>query len=250
MSWNGVLKLLKLDEYSMRLPICAEKIECPNSRQILFLAVWALGAFSTSGNAKIERLQCELFGFVDAHDARQIRRLLSPWAEAEDVTFHATFDKYGKQRLFTTLVRIVPRTDDKYRESHTLQVYQMLQQLRDSRFRGRQAASQSWVLKSELTVSGELFTHRGWARSYIRNVPFWRRWRADTSVINHVMFSASGVQKIVFSDSDRFDQLRQYAGQADHEVEVNGVIAGFDGPYPIVTVRSYRLQQSLETHED
>jgi len=205
---------------------------------------------ATSGSAEVENLKLELFGFVNMDDARQIRWLLEPWAKPEDVTFHAPVDKNGRDRLFTTLVKIKPRTDNKYKESHTLDVYQMVRQLKDQRFRGRQAGSQPRVIKSEGTVSGDLFAHPGWARSYIRNVPFWRRWRADTSAVNHAMLAGTWDQKFVFSDNDEFDQLRQDAGQSDREVEVKGVIAGFDGPYPIVSVRSYRLEQIIKTQED
>ena len=55
---------------------------------------------------------------------------------------------------------------------------------------------------------------------------------------------------MVFSDNHLFDQLRQDAATTDQEVEVEGVIAGFDGPYPVVSIRSYRLEQMTKAQQD
>ncbi len=214
------------------------------------LAICLIAGLTAISNAQIESLKFELFGVVSSDDERQIRRRLELWAEPEEVTFHTPVDKNGRKRLFSTLIKIKPRTDDKYSESHTLDTYQILQQLKDQRFRGRPAASQPWIVKSEAKITGELFAHPGWARSYIRNVPFWRHWRAQTSVINHAMLAGTWEQKVVFSDNHLFDQLRQDAATTDQEVEVEGVIAGFDGPYPVVSIRSYRLEQMTKAQQD
>ena len=216
----------------------------------ILLTIYLIAGMAVSSNAEIEKLKFELFGVVSSDDERQIRRRLEPWAEAEGVTFHTPVDKNGRERLFSTLIKIKPRTDDKFSESHTLDTYQILQQLKDQRFRGRQAGSQPWIVKSEAKIKGELFAHPGWARSYIRNVPFWRHWRAQTSVINHAMLAGTWEQKVVFSHNDLFDRLRHDAAKTDKEVEVEGVIAGFDGPYPVVSIRSYRLDQKAKTQQD
>ena len=220
------------------------------SRFGIVLTICLIAGVTVSGNAEIENLKFELFGVVSSDDERQIRRRLEPWAEPEGVTFHTPIDKNGRDRLFSTLIKVRPRTDDKFSESHTLDTYQILQQLKDQRFRGRQAGSQPWIVKSEAKISGEVFAHPGWARSYIRNVPFWRHWRAQTSVINHAMLAGTWEQKVVFSHNDLFDQLRQDTAETDKEVEVEGVIAGFDGPYPVVSIRSYRLEQMAKTGQD
>ena len=214
------------------------------------LTICLIAGLTAISNAEIEYLKFELFGVVSSDDERQIRRRLELWAEPEEVTFHTPVDKNGRKRLFSTLIKIKPRTDDKYSESHTLDTYQILQQLKDQRFRGRQAGSQPWIVKSEVKINGEVFAHPGWARSYIRNVPFWRHWRAQTSVINHAMIAGTWDQKVVFSDNEKFDQLRQDAAKTDREVKVKGVIAGFDGPYPVVSVRSYRFEQKAKTKKN
>ena len=222
----------------------------PKSHFSIFLTISLIVGLAASSNAEIENLKFELFGVVSSDDERQIRRRLEPWAEPEGVTFHTPVDKNGRERLFSTLIKVKPRTDDKYSESHTLDTYQILQQLKDQRFRGRQAGSQPWIVKSEAKIKGELFAHPGWARSYIRNVPFWRHWRAQTSVINHAMLAGTWEQKVVFSHNDLFDQLRHDAAKTDQEVEVEGVVAGFDGPYPVVSIRSYRLEQMTKTKQN
>ena len=222
----------------------------PISHFGIFLTISLIVGLTASSNAEIENLKFELFGVVSNDDERQIRRRLEPWAEPEGVTFHTPVDKNGRERLFSTLIKVKPRTDDKFSESHTLDTYQILQQLKDQRFRGRQAGSQPWIVKSEAKIKGALFAHPGWARSYIRNVPFWRHWRAQTSVINHAMLAGTWEQKVVFSANDLFDRLRNDAANTDQEVELEGVVAGFDGPYPVVSIRSYRFEQMTKANQN
>jgi hypothetical protein len=214
---------------------------------LLILSVFLLAGITSPGNAEVESIQIHLFGFVNSDDARQIRRLLTPWADPEDVSFHAPVDKHGRQRHFTTVVEVIPRRGkNKYNESRTLDIYNITRQLNDQRFRGSQIGGRPWVAKSEATITGHLYAHPGWSRSYIRNVPFWRRWRADTSAVNHTMVAGGWEEKIVFSDNDKFDLLRQEAGQGDQAVEVKGQITGFDGPYPVMSVRQFRVEYMVE----
>jgi hypothetical protein len=218
----------------------------------MLLAVFLIAGFTYSSLAEVETVKIEMFGFVTNEDARQIRRLLEPWAKPQDVKFYPAKDKKGRERPFAMVVEIIPRRDNKYRESHTLDIYRIMRQLKDNRFRGRQSSGangRSRVLKTEATVSGNLFAHPGWSRSYIRNVPFWRRWRADTSAVNHAMIARGWDEKIVFADSDEFDDLRREAGQDGRRVKVRGTIVGFDGPYPIMSVRDHRLEYVIEPKE-
>ena len=53
-------------------------------------------------------------------------------------------------------------------------------------------------------------------------------------------------QKIVFSDNAEFDQLRRKAGQDGRVTEITGQIADFDGPYPVLSVGKFRLQELVE----
>jgi hypothetical protein len=219
----------------------------PFQFSIFCLAVLLLIGFTYPSVAEVETLQIHLFGFVNGDDARQIRRLLKPWADPENVKFHSAVDEHGRESLFTTVVEITPRKGaNPYRESHTFDVYGIMRQLNDQRFRGSQSPSQAWVAKTEATVTGTLFAHAGWSRSYIRNVPFWRNWRGDTSVVSHALVAGRWDQKFVFSDNDEFDQLKQEAGQRNGVVEIKGKIAGFDGPYPVMSVRKYRVEYIVE----
>ena len=213
---------------------------------LLILSALLFAGFTNPTHAEVESLQIHLFGFVNNDDARQIRRLLKPWADPENVTFSAAVDKNGRERHFTTIVEVTPRRGkNPYNEGRTFDIYDITRQLNDQRFRGSQAGSQAWVAKSEATITGNLYAHPGFSRSYIRNVPFWRRWRADTSEINHAMV-VGWDQKAVFSGNDKFDELIQEANQGVSGVEVKGQVVGFDGVYPVISVRDFRVEYLVE----
>ncbi len=209
---------------------------------VIFAGLLIFTGMSTLSFAEVATLKIEISDVVSNADARQIRRLLEPWADAEDITFYTPVGKNGKKRLFTTVVEVKPRRGaSKYSVTHTFDVYDIMRQLNDSRFRGRHGLAQSRVLKTEATIRGDMFAHPGFARSYIRNVPSWRRWRPDTSYIHHAMTAGSEEQKFVFSPNAEFDRLRLDAANNQKEVEVHGTITGFDGPYPIVSVQKYQV---------
>ena len=213
---------------------------------LLILSMFLFAGFTNSSHAEVESVKIHLFGFVNGDDARQIRRLLKPWANPEDVSFYAPVDKKGRKRHFTTIVEVTPRRGkNPYNEGRTFDIYDIIRQLNDQRFRGSQSGGKAWVTKSEATVTGNIYAHPGFSRSYIRNVPFWRRWRADTSEINHAMV-VSPDQKVVFSDGDKFDELIQEANQGVNGVEVKGQIVGFDGVYPVISVRDFRVEYLVE----
>ncbi len=192
-------------------------------------------------------LKIEISDVVNNADARQIRRLLEPWADPEDITFSTPVDKHGRTRHFTTVVEIKPRQGvSKYSETHTFDVYNITRQLNDSRFRGRHGLGNARVLKTDVTIRGNLFAHPGFARSYIRNVPSWRRWRPETSNIQHAMTTRNQGQNFVFDASPEFDQMRTDVGNNGKPVEVQGVVAGFDGVYPIISVKKYTVGYHLK----
>ena len=192
-------------------------------------------------------LKIEISDVVNNADARQIRRLLEPWADPEDITFSTPVDKHGRTRHFTTVVEIKPRQGvSKYSETHTFDVYNITRQLNDSRFRGRHGLGNARVLKTDVTIRGDLFAHPGFARSYIRNVPSWRRWRPETSNIQHAMTTRNQGQNFVFDASPEFDQMRTDVGNNGKPVEVQGVVTGFDGAYPILSVKKYAVGYHLK----
>ena len=214
---------------------------------LTFVVVLLFVGISMVSMAEVAVLKIEISDVVSNADARQIRRLLEPWADAKDINFEIPVDKKGRKRIFSTLVKIKPRQGvSEYSETHTFDVYDIMRQLNDSRFRGRHGIGFSRVLKTEAKIRGELFAHPGFARSYLRNVPAWRRWRPDTSNIHHAMTAGNEEQKFVFSTNPEFDQLRIDAANNDKPVQVQGEIIGFDGPYPIVSVRKYDVGYHLK----
>lgn len=215
------------------------------------LAVFLFVEFTAAGDAKRGTIQIELSGFVSHDDARQIRRLLKPWANPEDVVFKPAYDKKKRKRHFSTVVEITPRRgENSYSESHTFDIYNIMRQLNDQRFRGSQIGQRPRVAKTEATVSGNLFAYAGWSRSHVRAVPYWRRWREHTSDFDHALTTDGSNQHVVFSDNDEYHKLRRDAieGRGDESVEIEGKIVGFDGPYPVMSIRKFRVDYKIETN--
>lgn len=205
------------------------------------LFLFLLTGISTQSVAELETLKIEITDVVSNADAMKLRRLLSPWAEAKDITFHTPVDKNGRKRLFSTVVKIKPRKGiSKYSETHAFDVYDIMRQLKDSRYRGRHGLGQVRLLKTEATIRGTMFAHFGLTRSSIRDIPRRAQWRPQNSEIHHALNAGNGNQKFVFKSSPEFDQLRNDAAKGNSDVEVQGEIVGFDGPYPIVKVKSYK----------
>ena len=205
----------------------------------LGFAIFLISTVTTPGRAEVEKLRVQIFGTVSNYDAQQIRRLLSPWVDAQNVNFVKAVDEHGRESQFTTVVEITPRREE-------VDIDDIVRQLKDQRFRGRPSVSRPWVVKVDVTVTGALFTHAGWSRSSVRNVPSWRRWRPETSELKHALNLGGMRQKMVFSESEGFDQLRQKAGKGDRIVEIQGQIVGFDGPYPILSVKTSRVQYMVQ----
>lgn len=198
--------------------------------------------FSTVSMAELKTLRIEISDVISGSDAIKLKRLLSPWVDAKDITFSTPVDKNGKKRLFTTVVELKPRSgDSKWTESHVFDVYDIMRQLKDSRYRGRHGISQVRLLKTEATVRGTLFAHPAHGRSNIRDVPAWARWRPHTSEIHHAFRATKDGQNFVFMHSPEFDQLRTDMANSDREIDLKGKVVGFDGPYPIMRVQSYKL---------
>ena len=206
------------------------------------LFLFLLSSISTLSFAEIRSLKIEISDVVSFADALKIRRLLAPWAEAKDITFHTPVDKNGKKRLFSTVVEVIPRRGvSKYSETHHFDVYDIMRQLKDSRYRGRHGLGQVRLIKTEATVRGTMFAHHGFTRGNIRDIPGWARHRPYTSEIQHAIRTSKDDQKFVFSASKEFDQLRHDAVNNNSEVEIQGEIVGFDGAYPILKVRTYKF---------
>ena len=127
---------------------------------LLILSMFLFASFTNPSHAEVESVQVHLFGVVNNDDARQIRRLLKPWANPEDVSFYAPVDKNGLKRHFTTIVEVTPRRGkNPYNEGRTFDIYDIIRQLSDQRFRGSQTGGRAWVTKSEATVTGNIYAH-------------------------------------------------------------------------------------------
>lgn len=201
------------------------------------LALWLFVNLSQA-EAEIEKLQIHFFGSaLSNYDKQQVRRLLSPFVEPKNVKFYTDVDRHGRELPYSTVVEITP--DREY-----VKVYKIIRQLQDQRFKGKQAVSHSWSVKTEATITGNLFKYVGWSRSHIRHVPFWRRWQ-QTSSVKHAFDTGNMRNKIVFSNNEEYYKLIEKAGGGER-VEIRGQIAGFDGPYPVMSVRKFRVEQPVE----
>ncbi len=198
--------------------------------------------FCAVSMAELKTLKVEISDVISSSDAIKLKRLLSPWVDAKDITFSTPIDKNGKKRLFSTVVELKPRSGvSKYTESHIFDVYDIMRQLKDSRYRGRHGISQVRLLKTKVTVRGTMFAHPAYGRSNIRDVPAWARWRPQTSEIHHAFRATKDGQKFVFTHSPEFDQLRTDLAHNNREIEMESKVVGFDGPYPIMRVQTYKL---------
>ena len=209
----------------------------------IFVTLGLIVGVTTLSVAEMKSLKLEISDYVSNADARQIRRLLAPWADAKDISFHTPVDKKGRKRLFATVVEVKPRRGvSKYSETHAFDVYDIMRQLKDSRFRGRHGLGQIRILKTEATIQGNIFTYPAISRSHVNEVPGWALWARGTSQLLHALQADGDGQKFVFTASPEFDRLRiDIAKSNNKKVEVKGRIVGFDGPYPIVSVTSYKL---------
>lgn len=208
----------------------------------VLLFLFLIVGISTQSMAEVVTLKVEISDVVSLTDAIKIRRLLSPWADAKDITFHRPVDKNGRERLFSTVVEVKPRTGiSKYSETHTFDVYDITRQLKDSRYRGRHGIGQVRLLKTEAKVRGTMFAYPGFTRGSVRDIPAWARRRPHTSEIHHALNAGNGNQKFVFKSSPEFDQLRIDVSKGNNEVEVEGKIVAFDGPYPVLKVHTYKV---------
>ena len=206
------------------------------------LFVFLICGISTLSVAELKSLKIEINDVISVADAIKIRHLLTPWVEPKDVSFSTPVDKNGKKRLFSTVVEVKPRQGvSKFSETHHFDVYDIMRQLKDSRYRGRHGISQVSLLKTEATVKGRLFSYPGFSRSSIKEIPVWARHRPHTSELLHALTTGQDDQKFVFTSSPEYDQLRIDAAQKNEEVEVQGRVVGFDGPYPILRVTDYKI---------
>lgn len=216
----------------------------------VMLVLLLVVGFCTVGMAELKTLKIEVSDVISGSDAIKLKRLLSPWVDAKDITFSTPVDKNGKKRLFSTVVELKPRSgDSKYTESHIFDVYDIMRQLKDSRYRGRHGISQIRLLKTEATVRGTMFAHPAYGRSNIRDVPAWARWRPQTSEIHHAFRATKDGQKFVFTHSPEFDQLRTDLANNNREIEMEGKVVGFDGPYPILRVQTYKLGPRVKQNQ-
>lgn len=223
-----------------------------NSTRIfcVMLMLLLVVGFCTVSMAELKTLKVEISDVISGSDAIRLKRLLSPWVDAKDITFSTPVDKNGNKRLFSTVVELKPRSgDSKYTESHIFDVYDIMRQLKDSRYRGRHGISQVRLLKTEATVRGTMFAHPAYGRSNIRDVPAWARWRPQTSEIHHAFRATKDGQKFVFTHSPEFDQLRTDLANNNREIEMEGKVVGFDGPYPILRVQTYKLGPRVKQNE-
>ncbi len=193
------------------------------------LAVAALVAsLATSAGAAVDKLDLYLYGGITGASKKQIRRVLSPHADPENISFRQMVKKDGTEHPWVTVVTIEPRGDH-------LNLYDVTRRIKDAR--GVNDGRILW--KTDLTATGDLRAHYGYTRRSFGWIPAWTPARGMmTSGLWHHLYAEGSGERVVFHENDEYDRLR-LAPRDGGDVKIRGRIAGFDGPYPVVVLGEY-----------
>jgi hypothetical protein len=187
-----------------------------------------VAALATSASAAVDKLDLYLYGGITGASKKQIRRILSPYADADAISFRQMVRPDGTEHPWVTVVTIEPRG------AH-LSLYAATRAIRDAR--GVNDGRILW--KTDLTATGDLRAHYGYTRRSFGWIPQWTaaRGMATSGLWHHLYANGSG-ERVVFHENEAYDRLR-LAPHDGGDVKIRGRIAGFDGPYPVVVLGEY-----------
>lgn len=194
----------------------------------LFAVVVLAAALATSAAAAVDKLDLYLYGGITGASKKQIRRVLSPYADPEAITFRQMLKPDGTEHPWVTVVTIQPR-------GARLDLYDVTRRIKDAR--GVNDGRVLW--KTDLTATGDLRAHYGYTRRSFGWIPEWTAARGMvTSGLWHHLYAQGSGERMVFHGNEQYDRLR-LAPRDGGDVKIRGRIAGFDGPYPIVVLGEF-----------
>ncbi len=195
--------------------------------RVLTIAALLTG-LAASATAAVDKLDLYLYGGITGASRKQIRRVLSPYADADSITFRQMIKPDGTEHPWVTVVTIQPR-------GARLDLYDVTRRIKDAR--GVNDGRILW--KTDLTATGDLRAHYGYTRRSFGWIPEWTAARGMvTSGLWHHLYAQGSGERMVFHENEQYDRLR-LAPHDGGDVKIRGRIAGFDGPYPIVVLGEF-----------
>ncbi|MEO2003964.1 MAG: hypothetical protein ABGY41_07670 [Candidatus Poribacteria bacterium] len=195
--------------------------------------------FVSAAQGEVEKLDLYLYGGISGASKKQIRRNLSPWVAAENISFRQMVRADGSEHPWVTVVSIVP-------QGKHLDMYDIVRRIKD--VRGVNDGRVLW--KTDITASGDLRAHYGYSRRSFGWIPSWVQARGrPTSGLWHHMYAGGSGERLVFHENEAYDRLR-LASHDGGNVRVRGRIAGFDGPYPVVVLGEFEEVEKVEDSDD
>jgi hypothetical protein len=203
------------------------------SRWIFPLTITILLFAIISASAEIQSVKFHILGYFTNYQEQRVKHALSPWVDEEEIEFKDMGN-------FVTVVEIKPK------KHRALKLYRILKQLKDTRLRGERAEGGHLLWRTEATAVGQVYRHQHWFHRfrYPREQP--ALWVADRGQAFLMEYSkeADDLQMMVTDEINR-EMVRRMPGEEpifplDYpDVIVNGVVASFDGHYPVLVVKEF-----------
>lgn len=190
------------------------------------LCAFAALCMANAALAEVEQLDLYLYGSITQRSKNQIVRLLSYYMPKENISFRQMKRDDGSIHPWVSVVEIKP-------QGWPLNIYNIVQRIDDDR--GVNDGRRLW--KAEVTASGELRNHLGFARGRIGRPAFAPFFERGSPGIWTYMDAPYPRERLVFHPSLKFDNLRLL--NRANRVRIKGRIAGFDRIYPIVVLTEF-----------
>lgn len=203
------------------------------SRWIFLFTITILLFAIISVSAEIQSVRFHILGYFTNYQEQRMKRALRLWVDEEDIEFKDVGN-------FVTVVEIKPK------KHKALRLYKILKQLKDTRMRGEHSQGGHLVWRTEATAVGQVYRHQHWfhRHRYPREQP--ALWVTDTGQTILMEYSAKADElQMMVNDKINREMVRRMPGETpvfplDYpDVIVNGVVAAFDGHYPVLSVKEF-----------
>lgn len=198
---------------------------------LLTIIIFLFAIISVS--AEIQSVRFYILGYFTNYQEQRMKRALRPWVDEKYIEFKDAGN-------FVTIVEI------KLPKHQSLRLYKILKQLKDTRLRGEHAEDGHLLWRTEATAVGQVYRHQHWFNRYRypREQP--ALWVADTGQTFLMEYSAEADElQMMVNDKINREMVRRMPGEEpvfplDYpDVIVNGVVAAFDGHYPVLVLKEF-----------